>query len=118
MTYMDTIKTAQVGVPDSTQPQQAVVPAYMHEVYEWAYLNPRNVEFLDREFIVSLILWGNNQRLIEHFYYATLLRNEYCCRGGHARPEQQIIIITDYNRLISDNCAFCYRLNPYLTYIP
>ena len=63
MTYMDTIKTAQVGVPDSTQPQQAVVPAYMHEVYEWAYLNPRNVKFLDREFIVSLILWGNNQRL-------------------------------------------------------
>jgi len=35
----------------------------MHEVYDWAYLNPRNVKLLDREFIVSLILWGNNRHL-------------------------------------------------------
>jgi len=39
------------------------MPDYMHEVYGWAYLNPRNVKLLDREFIVSLILWGNNRRL-------------------------------------------------------
>jgi SAM-dependent methyltransferase len=42
---------------------QTEIPAYMHEVYSWAYLNPRNVKLLDREIIVSLILWGNNSRL-------------------------------------------------------
>jgi hypothetical protein len=35
----------------------------MHDVYDWAYLNPRNVELLDREYIVPLNLWGNGQRL-------------------------------------------------------
>jgi len=43
--------------------QATEMPDYMHEVYDWAYLNPRNVKLLDREFIVSLILWGNNRRL-------------------------------------------------------
>jgi hypothetical protein len=41
----------------------AEVPAYMREVYSWAYLNPRNVKLLDREIVVSMILWGNNKRL-------------------------------------------------------
>ena len=39
------------------------LPDYMWNVYDWAYLNPRNVWLLDREAIVSLILWGNNKRL-------------------------------------------------------
>jgi len=39
------------------------VPTYMHDVYDWAYLNPRNVALLDRNFIVDLILWGNSERL-------------------------------------------------------
>jgi len=43
--------------------QATEMPDYMHEVYDWAYLNPRNVKLLDREIIVSLILWGNNRRL-------------------------------------------------------
>lgn len=39
------------------------IPAYMHEVYDWAYLNARNARLLDNEVIVSLILLGNNVRL-------------------------------------------------------
>ena len=39
------------------------MPAYLRDVYDWAYLNPRNVDLLDRESIVFLILWGNNRRL-------------------------------------------------------
>ncbi len=35
----------------------------MHKVYDWAYLDPRNATILDRELIVSMILWGNNRRL-------------------------------------------------------
>ena len=39
------------------------VPAYLREIYDWAYLNPRNVRLLDRESVVATILWGNHNRL-------------------------------------------------------
>ncbi len=39
------------------------VPAYLSEVYDWAYLNPRNVRLFDREWVVATILWGNHHRL-------------------------------------------------------
>jgi len=39
------------------------VPAYLRQVYYWAYLNPNNVRLLDREPVVSVILWGNHRRL-------------------------------------------------------
>ncbi|MDH5749700.1 MAG: rhodoquinone biosynthesis methyltransferase RquA [Rhodospirillales bacterium] len=39
------------------------VPAYLSENYTWAYLNPRNIRFLDHELVVSAILFGNNRRL-------------------------------------------------------
>jgi SAM-dependent methyltransferase len=39
------------------------VPTYLREIYDWAYLNPRNVRLLDREFVVATILWGNHNRL-------------------------------------------------------
>jgi hypothetical protein len=61
MAPFDTTKITPPGGPVSLRAKG--VPAYMHEVYGWAYLNPRNVKLLDREIIVSLILWGNNQRL-------------------------------------------------------
>ncbi|MDQ2091651.1 rhodoquinone biosynthesis methyltransferase RquA [Marimonas arenosa] len=39
------------------------IPEYLNEVYHWAYLNPRNVAILDRELVVSAILWGQHRRL-------------------------------------------------------
>jgi ubiquinone/menaquinone biosynthesis C-methylase UbiE len=39
------------------------LPSYLREIYAWAYLNPRNVRLLDREPVVSVILWGNHHRL-------------------------------------------------------
>ena len=54
-----TLKKGNAALPQT----DSCVPSYMHDVYDWAYLNPRNVKFLDRELIVSLILWGNNGRL-------------------------------------------------------
>jgi SAM-dependent methyltransferase len=59
----DTTTIAPVKVADSALVEPIEMPTYMHEVYDWAYLNPRNAKFLDREFIVALILWGNNRRL-------------------------------------------------------
>lgn len=39
------------------------VPDYLSEIYHWAYLSPRNAALLDREPVVSAILWGQHRRL-------------------------------------------------------
>ena len=53
-----------VGAPIKRTDAGALqVPAYLTETYNWAYLNPRNVQLLDREFVVATILWGNHNRL-------------------------------------------------------
>jgi len=39
------------------------IPSYLQEVYYWAYLDPRNVRMLDRELVVSVILWGQHRLL-------------------------------------------------------
>lgn len=40
------------------------LPAYLEDVYSWAYLNPRNLTLLDRPWVVSAILWGNYGKLL------------------------------------------------------
>ena len=40
-----------------------VIPPYMQDIYYWAYLNPRNVRWLDHELIVRLILWEQHAKL-------------------------------------------------------
>ena len=45
------------------RPAAPEVPAYLREAYYWAYLNPRNVKLFDRELVIKLSLWGQNQRL-------------------------------------------------------
>ena len=42
---------------------EALVPGYLKDIYAWAYLHPGNAARLDREAVVSLILWGNHGRL-------------------------------------------------------
>jgi len=51
--------------PATLAPVQAVpaVPDYLQDVYYWAYINPRNVKFLDREFVVRTILWQQHRKL-------------------------------------------------------
>jgi hypothetical protein len=43
--------------------EAAAIPAYLREVYGWAYLNRANARLLDRDAVVSAILLGNNRRL-------------------------------------------------------
>jgi ubiquinone/menaquinone biosynthesis C-methylase UbiE len=43
------------------------VPDYMLEVYDWAYVNPRHAAFLDRNLVVRVLLFGNDQRLMRAF---------------------------------------------------
>lgn len=39
------------------------VPAYLAEVYWWAYMHPLAVKVFERQWLVNLILWGNFARL-------------------------------------------------------
>lgn len=39
------------------------IPDYLQKTYYWAYLNPRNVRLLDREFVVRTILWQQHIKL-------------------------------------------------------
>lgn len=39
------------------------IPKYMKDVYYWAYLDPRNVRLLDREWVVKIILWFQHLKL-------------------------------------------------------
>lgn len=51
-------------VPDPEQVAQAVlVPAYLEEVYWWAYVHPLAVRLFERQWLVNAILWGNFARL-------------------------------------------------------
>jgi ubiquinone/menaquinone biosynthesis C-methylase UbiE len=43
------------------------VPAYMSEVYDWAYVNPAKVGWLDRNIVVKTLLFGNDQRLMRAY---------------------------------------------------
>lgn len=39
------------------------IPAYLRDVYRWAYLDRRNARLLDHEAVVTALLWGNSARL-------------------------------------------------------
>ena len=45
----------------------AGVPDYMTEVYDWAYVNPRNAGWLDRNIVVKTLLFCNDQRLMRAY---------------------------------------------------
>ena len=46
---------------------QQPLPVYMEEVYDWAYVDPKNVEKLDRNMVVKTLLFGNDQRLMSAY---------------------------------------------------
>jgi ubiquinone/menaquinone biosynthesis C-methylase UbiE len=57
-------QVAEPGPHQSSEQNEATaIPAYLREVYGWAYLNPTNARLLDCDAVVSTILLGNNRRL-------------------------------------------------------
>ena len=42
-----------------------VIPAYLQATYWWAYIHPWGVRVFERQWLVSLILWGNYKRLCD-----------------------------------------------------
>ncbi|KPC49969.1 rhodoquinone biosynthesis methyltransferase RquA [Amantichitinum ursilacus] len=49
------------------EPDHHGVPDYMLEVYDWAYVNSRNVRWLDRNLVVRTLLFGQDQRLMRSY---------------------------------------------------
>ena len=43
------------------------VPAYMTEVYDWAYVDPKWVRALDHNIVVRVLLFLNDQRLMRAY---------------------------------------------------
>ena len=43
----------------------ALIPDYLRDTYYWAYLNPRNVKWLDHEWVVRTILWQQHRKLAQ-----------------------------------------------------
>ncbi len=58
------------------------IPAYLHDVYNWAYLNPRNVRLLDNEAVVNTLLWGNSGRL-RHAVLAEISKGDQVLQAAH-----------------------------------
>lgn len=44
-------------------PRLENLPDYMTDVYDWAYINPRNVRWLDRNLVFRVLLFFNDRRL-------------------------------------------------------
>ena len=58
----------EIGVPEGRTPEPLAasapeIPAYLQDTYYWAYINPRNVKWLDREIVVRTILWQQHIKL-------------------------------------------------------
>ena len=53
--------------PLPADPYYDGVPDYMTEVYDWAYVNPRRVRLLDRNIVVRILLFLNDQRLMRAY---------------------------------------------------
>jgi SAM-dependent methyltransferase len=43
------------------------LPAYMTEVYDWAYVDPTWVRWLDHNIVVKTLLFGNDRRLMRRY---------------------------------------------------
>lgn len=46
-------------------PESPQIPAYLRDIYGWAYLHPRSLWLFERDWVVNLILWGKMRRLTD-----------------------------------------------------
>jgi SAM-dependent methyltransferase len=89
--------------PDTTLD---LLPAYLRDVYRWAYLTPWTARFLDRQVVVQTILWGNAQHLIndvlaevkpgDRVFQPAAVYGDFSCQlgervGAHGRLEMRDI---------------------------
>jgi len=58
---------SRVHPPLPCDPYCEGVPDYMTEVYDWAYVNPRRAAWLDRNWVVRILLFFNDRRLMRRY---------------------------------------------------
>jgi ubiquinone/menaquinone biosynthesis C-methylase UbiE len=54
---------AQAPADSGTSTARVAIPAYLEQVYWWAYVHPNAVRVFEREWLVNLILFGNYSKL-------------------------------------------------------
>lgn len=74
------------------------VPAYLREVYWWAYVHPNAVRLFERQWLVNLILWGNFSRLRD-------LALGSLGREVHGRTLQVACVYGDFTRRLAARLA-------------
>jgi ubiquinone/menaquinone biosynthesis C-methylase UbiE len=67
------------------------IPLYLQATYWWAYIHPRGVRVFERQWLVSLILWGNYKLLCDAVLqdYGTRLSGrtlQIACAYGNLTP--------------------------------
>jgi len=75
-------KAAFPGLSHLTNRRQHELPAYLRDVYSWAYLDPRNARLLDNEAVVNTLLWGNSGRL-RHVLLAEITAGDRVLQAAH-----------------------------------
>ncbi len=90
------------------------IPGYLQQTYRWAYLDPRNAKYLDRELVVKTILWWQHRRL-EQAAFAEIEPGQHvlqsaCVYGNfspmlaeHIGPEGRLEIV-DVAEVQVNNC--------------
>lgn len=78
-----------------------LLPAYLRDVYHWAYLTPWLAGLLDRQLVVQTILWGNAQKLIDD----TLIEI-----GPDQRVFQPAAVYGDFSRQLAQKIGPAGRL--------
>jgi ubiquinone/menaquinone biosynthesis C-methylase UbiE len=61
---IESVPPADAALPRAAEPAPGI-PRYLQETYRWAYLSEAWRRVLDRPSVVSAILWGNANRLME-----------------------------------------------------
>jgi ubiquinone/menaquinone biosynthesis C-methylase UbiE len=99
------------------------IPRYLSDTYTWAYLNPRNVQLLDRELVVQTILWGQHRKLrrmaLAEIDPGSRVLQTACVYGAfspvlarHIGAEGSLEVV-DVARVQVDNCAEKLRNYPF-----
>ncbi len=90
------------------------IPDYLQKTYRWAYLDPRNVKYLDHELVVKTILWRQHRHL-EQVAFAEIEPGQHvlqsaCVYGNfspalaeHIGPEGRLEIV-DVAEVQVENC--------------
>jgi len=63
--FQTTQSNINVGRTRITSGSAPTIPDYLRRTYRWAYLDERNANYLDHDFIVRTILWHQHKRLEE-----------------------------------------------------